>query len=105
MNGLLFQEVSQAIKPLEMHLGNNLNVLLLDSSTGRGEYNCLANTFLEIMGNLKSLKALEIHFLSFIGDQRMVFPVLNLLGRLPNLECFTLKEHLILARNIFSLYC
>ena len=88
-----------------MHLGNNLNVLLLDSSTDRGEYNCLENTFLEIMGNLKSLKVLEIRFISFVGNQRMVVPVLNLLGRLPNLERLALKDHLNLVRNIFSLYC
>ena len=100
VNEVSFHELSPAIKTLEMNGGNNLTALWLGLCSREGEYICSANRFLQIMGSLKSLKALDICFCSLLGRRRVAVPILNLPGRLPNLEHFGLMgPSLILVRK------
>ena len=103
VNGVLFQEISPAIKALQMHLGNDLTSLSLDSRVHDKSY-ISANRFLEIVGSFTSLKVFLISFRNLYvwpGDDHV--PILNLLGRLPNLECFGLRGQLVLVTKFSDL--
>jgi len=106
VNEVSFHELSPAIKTLEMNGGNNLTALWLGLCSREGEYICSdSERFLQIVGSLKSLKALDICSWSLLGmRQRLVaVPILNLLGRLPNLEHFGLRgPSLVLVRKQLS---
>jgi len=100
VNEMSFHELSPSVKGLEMNRGNNLTALWLGLSPSReGEYGCSANRLLQIVGGLKSLKALHIGFRFLFGRRLLAVPILNLLGRLPNIENFGLKGSFALVRK------